>query len=237
MKKQSRLEEISQKRSLRNTIIILAGVVSLMVLIFFYGIPLVINLSILADKLRGNNDVDMPVNSASYIAPPVLDTLRDATNSAEIIISGSALPNQVIKLYINGKYIEKTTVHDNRNFIFQNIKLEPGDNQIKAKATVPDKESDYSKNMMIVYRNKEPNLDITSPQDNQSISNGDRQVKVTGKTDPSVRVTVNDYWAIVESDGNFSYLLHLQKGDNTIKVAAVDDAGSKTEKVIKVKLE
>jgi len=143
----------------------------------------------------------------------------------------------VVKLYVNGKYLDKTTVQGNKSFIFRNVVLDEGDNDIKAKSVISDKESAYSQNIRIVYRNKTPNLEITSPQDNQSISNGDGQVKVEGKTDPSVRVTVNEYWAIVETDGTFSYLLRLQKGDNNIKVVANDDAGNKTEKQIKVKLE
>lgn len=237
MSKQSRLEEIAKRRSERNIIIILAGIIVLVAVFFFYGIPLLINFSLLVEKMRGNKDTEVVVNASSYIAPPVLDALRDATNSAQINVSGSALQSEVIKLYVNGKYLDQVKAGRDKSFIFNYVSLDVGANDIKAKAVILDKESDYSENMHIVYINKEPNLEINSPQDNQSISNGDGQVKVEGKTDPSVRVTVNDYWAIVETDGNFSYLLRLQKGDNTIKVVATDDAGNKTEKEIKVKLE
>jgi bacillopeptidase F len=237
MSKQSRLEEIAKRRSERNIIIILVGIIGLVLLFFFYGIPFLINFSLWVEGLRGNKDMEVPVNASSYIAPPILDPLRDATNSAQINVSGSASPNEVIWLYVNGKYLNQVKVGGDKGFIFKDISLDTGANDIKAKAVISDKESGYSENMHIVYINKEPTLEITSPQDNQSISNGDGQVKVEGKTDPSVRVTVNNYWAIVETDGGFSYLLRLQKGDNTIKVVAADDAGNKTEKEIKVKLE
>lgn len=236
MSKTSRLDEVSQKRSQRNLIIILTGIIFLIILFFFYGVPLLISLSILADKLRGNKDSFKPV-SASYIAPPIFDPLREATNSARITVSGYSLPEQVVKLYLNGRYIGQTNVNDNKTFKFKNIKLDSGNNDIKAKAVISDKESSYSEIIHIVYKNKEPNLEVTSPKENQSISNGDGFVKVEGKTDPSVRVTVNDYWAIVDTDGNFSYLLHLQKGENTIKIVATDDATNKSEKQIRVKLE
>ncbi len=237
MRKQSRLEEISRRRSLHKTILILTGIVALIAFFFFYSVPILINLSLLADKLRGSTDSEFTTNSSSYIAPPVLDPIKDATNSAQITISGSALTNQVIRLFVNGKYIDKTKVNDNKTFIFRNVVLEEGDNDIKAKSIISDEESAYSQNVRIVYRNKAPSLEISSPQDNQTILNSDGQVKVEGKTDSSVRVTVNDYWAIVESDGTFSYLLRLQKGDNNIKVVATDDAGNRVEKEIKVKLE
>lgn len=237
MSKQSRLEEIARRRSERNIIIILAGIIGLIVLFFLYGIPLLINFTLLVEKLRGNKDGEIAVNASSYIAPPVLDLLRDATNSAQINVSGSALPDEIIRLYVNGKYLKEAKAGGDKGFIFKDVSLTVGENDIKVKAVTSDKESSYSENMHIVYINKEPNLEISSPQDNQSISNGDGQAKVEGKTDSSVRVTVNDYWAIVESNGDFSYLLRLQKGDNTIKVVAMDEAGNKTEKQIKVKLE
>lgn len=237
MSKQSRFEEISRKRSLRNTIIILMGIISLVALFFFYGIFLLINFSVFIGKLKGDKNIEPTIIASSYIAPPILDPLEDATNSAKINISGYASPDHTIRLYVNGKYIDETDVSDNKSFIFRNVVLEDGENKIKAKAVISDKESDYSQNIEIVYKNKEPNLEIFSPKDNQSISNGDSQVMVEGKTDPSVRVTINDYWAIIQTNGNFSYLLRLQKGENTIKIAATDDAGNKSEKEIKVKLE
>lgn len=237
MRKHSRLEEISRRKSLHKTILIIGGIIALIVIFFFYSVPLLINLSILADKLRGNKDTEFSVTASSYIAPPLLDPIKDATNSAHITISGSSLPNQVIKLYVNGKYIDKSAASDNKMFIFKNILLDPGDNDIKAKAVISNKESGYSEIIRIKYISKAPTLDISSPQDNQTISNGDGQVKVEGKTDPGVRVIINGYWAIVDTDGKFSYLLRLQKGDNTITADANDEAGNKTEKQIKVKLE
>lgn len=237
MGKQSRLDEIAEKRSIRYTIFIIGGIIALILGFFFYGVPMIVNLSILAGKLGGDKDIDLSTVSSSYIAPPVLDPIKDATNSAKVTISGSALPNQEIRLYVNGEFIDQISVKDNKIFVFKDVILEPGDNDLKVKAIVADKESDYSQILRIVYINKAPSLEITSPLDNQNISNGDGQVKVEGRTDSWVRVVINGYWAIVDSDGTFSYLLHLQKGDNNITVEAMDAAGNKTEKQLKVKLE
>jgi hypothetical protein len=236
MSKQSRLEEISRKRSVRNTIFILMGIIILIVVFFFYGIPLLINFSLFIERLGGGNDPSTTVN-ALYIAPPVFDPLQDATNSAQITVSGSALPNQTVKIYVNGKYISQSTVGDNKNFIFNNVTLDPGDNTIKAKSVSDqDKESSYSQDIHISFINKAPDLEINSPQNNQAISSGDAQIKVEGKTNPGVRVTINGYWAIVDNQANFSYLLRLQKGENKIKAVASDDAGNQTSKEITVSL-
>lgn len=236
MKKQSRFEEISRKRSERNIIFIIVGMILVFVLFFFYGIPLLINFSLLIQDFRNNTNTELPVNNSSYVAPPFLDPLEEATNSAQLTVSGSALPKQVIKLYVNGKYFNQTKVGEDKTFIFDNVTLKQGDNDIKAKSVISDKESGYSQTIHIAYKNKAPNLEIKAPGDGQTISSGDSQAKVEGKTDPSVRVTVNDYWAIVDNQGNFSYLLRLQKGENIIKVVASDNAGNKTSKEFKVTL-
>lgn len=237
MKKQSRSEEISRKRSERNIFIILTATIALITLFFLYGIPLLINFSLLIGKLKGNNDSEIFANNSSYLAPPYLDPLTDATSSAKIDISGSALKDQVIKLYVNGKFYSKTNVKDDKSFVFYNVSLNEGENYIKAKSVVSGKESDYSQGINIFYKNKAPDLEITYPMDNQTISNGDGRVKVEGKTAPFTRITINDYWAIVNSQGNFSFFLHLEKGENKIKIIATDDADNKTEKEIKIKLE
>jgi len=57
---------------------------------------------------------------------------------------------------------------------------------------------------------------------------------VHGKTDPNVKVTINDFWAIVDDSGNYSYNLSLKSGDNPIKIVATDDAGNNTEKDLKI---
>jgi outer membrane lipopolysaccharide assembly protein LptE/RlpB len=45
---------------------------------------------------------------------------------------------------------------------------------------------------------------------------------------------VNGFWAVVDDNNNFSYTLPLQSGDNQIKIVAIDQAGNKAEKDLKV---
>jgi len=45
---------------------------------------------------------------------------------------------------------------------------------------------------------------------------------------------MNGYWALMEVD-RFSYTIQLKDGDNEIKIEAVDEAGNKTEKIVRVK--
>lgn len=237
MKTKSRREEISAKRYEKNIILILLGIAIILLIFFFYGIPLLINFSLFVLNLKGGNDMDNVEKQSAYLAPPVINPVQDATNSARITISGTALPDQTVKLYVNGKYINQTTVNDKNNFVFEKILLDEGGNDIKAKLISNDnKESDYSPNTHIVYKNKPPELNISSPSDKQVFTNTGSQIKVEGKTGADAQVTVNGYWAIVDNTGNFSYLLNLQKGENKIKITAGDNAGNQASQEITVTL-
>ncbi len=200
-----------------------------------FGVNALVNFSLFF-KHNSPNDVKSAKDDIAYIAPPVLNPMNEATKSAQIIVSGYAGDKQDIKLYVNGKFIDKTTVNKDKQFTFQNVPLEKGNNEIKAKAlTDKDKESDYSQILNINYIDKAPSLDINYPQDGQTISKGDSPITVKGKTDPGVKVTINDFWAISNDDGSFSYSLSLHDGDNDIKIIATDDAGNQTTKEIKIK--
>ncbi len=80
----------------------------------------------------------------------------------------------------------------------------------------------------INYINKGPNLTVNSPTDNQTFSGGNKTTVVQGTTDTDAKVTVNGFWAIVDDQGNFSYTLPLQNGDNQVNIVATDTAGNTT---------
>lgn len=232
----SRLNKNLQKKALRNIFLSVIGIIAVGYVLVQYGPQLLIGFSIAVEKLTGSKDTSSSSSDdVSYIAPPTLNSMESATNSAKIIISGYSQPKQTVKLYVNGELKDTVEVKSDKGFTFQDVPLEPGDNDIKAKAiSEHDKESDYSTPMRITYVNKQPTLDIDSLSDGQSFSGGQSPLKVSGKTDTGNKVTVNGFWAISDDTGKFSYTLPLQNGENKIKVEATDNAGNKTTKEIKV---
>jgi len=234
----SHLRKHLQKQSVKNLIMGIGGTIILLIVMFAYGPDLLIKLSLVFNKPSQDQTTHITADDSQYIEPPTIDPLTKATNSAAITIKGESVAHQTIKLYINGKFADKTTVNSQKQFAFYDITLDKGENEIQAKAeTEGKKESDYSSSIKITYIDKAPSLDITFPPDGQTLSKGSSPIKITGKTDAGAKVTVNDFWAIMNDDGTFSYLYSLQDGDNTIKVTATDDANNKTEKEIKIKVE
>lgn len=232
----SRLNKHLQEQSVRNLLLGIGGIVIIFIMLFIFGPDLLINFSLLVKKSSGTDD--MKKQELTYVAPPVLNPMNEATKSATIIVSGYAGEKQEIRLYVNGKQAGKKQVDKDKQFSFSGVKLQKGTNEIKAKAvTDKDKESDYSEAVTITYIDEPPTLDISFPQDGQTISKDNRNIKLQGKTNEGVKVTVNDFWAISKDDGSFSYSLSLQDGENTIRIKATDAAGNETTKEIKVKVE
>lgn len=78
-------------------------------------------------------------------------------------------------------------------------------------------------------------LDILSPTDNSKVSN--TSVTVTGKTAPQAEVSVNESDIKADSSGNFSTVISLDEGENSITVVANDANGKNAEKEITVTYE
>ena len=230
--RRSRLNKNTVKNTKKTIFLSILGIVILLFLLFRFGIGLIINFSLF---LSGSKDQQglTGQNTLNYIAPPTLNPLPNATNSAYLIISGKSAKDITIELFINDENIDKVQTDKNGNFSFsQNLKN--GDNQIKTRALYKDKKSDFSNTFNIILKNSNPTLDINSPTEGQSFKKDQNSVNVTGKTDQGVSVTINGFWAVMEDSNNFSYILSLQNGDNDIKIVAIDQAGNKTEKSIRV---
>lgn len=230
--RKSRLSKYSEKKTKKTIFINLLGIIIVLYLLFKFGIGLIINFSLFLYG-SGNQQNSAVQNKLGYVTPPTLNPLSSATNSAQIIITGNSIKESTIELYINKDKSGEAKTNDKGEFSFE-ADLESGNNQIQTRTVFDEKKSQFSNTLNITYINSVPNLEITFPQDNQQFKKDQNSVNVTGKTDPGVNVTVNGFWAIITDSNNFSYNLSLQNGDNQITVVAIDQAGNKTEKTIKV---
>lgn len=228
----SRLSRKIDQQSKKNLFFSLIGIILVLLIIIKFGIPLLVNFSLFVSSSKDTQD-EAKNNIRSFVPPPILNPIPSATSSAEVIISGFASPNQNIELYINNQLIDKVSVNDKGTFSFTE-KISTGENIIKTKAIIDNKESEFSQSISVMLRNKPPSLNIDSPVNGESFSKDQSTIDIVGKTDIDVKVTINGFWAISDRSGNFSYRLPLSDGENKIQVVAEDLAGNKTEKELKV---
>ncbi len=230
--RRSRLSKNAVKKTKKTIILSILGIILILFLLVKFGIGILVNFSLF---LAGSKDQSGLNNSnqINFIAPPTLNPLPSATNSARIVISGKSSKERTVELFIDNDLTNEAQTDENGNFTFTQT-LKEGDNQIKTRVNYKNKKSDFSISFGVLYKNSEPLLEITYPTDGQSFKKDQNSVGVAGKTDLGVNITVNGFWAVIDDNNNFSYNFPLQNGDNEIKIVATDQAGNKAEKSIRV---
>lgn len=228
----SRLSRRLEHQSKNNLILSIIGIIIVLFLLVKFGIPILANITGFISGLHKTNTSSNEQN-IKFVSAPILDPLPRATNSSEFMITGEASSGQTISIFVNNTLSDSKDVGDDGKFSFK-IFLEPGSNKIKTQATQNGNKSDFSDEEIISYIDKPPTLDISAPSDAQHFEKDQSTLQIKGTTDTGVKVTVNDFWAVIDESNNFSYTLNLQSGDNNIKVIATDEAGGKTEKDLKV---
>ncbi len=232
---QSRLARRSVKQSKNQLYISLAGIVVVLFLAINFGPSVIGGAGNIIDKITGKSGLDAIVKSNGQVQPPTLDPLPQATPSATINISGKTdYPNGNVELFVNNSLSDQTKVETNQTFNFKEVNLTSGNNAIKVRMVINDQKSDFSGEEDVMYTKNAPKLDISNPQDKQNFTKADQQIVVNGTTDPDSSVRVNGFVAIVDNQGNFSYNLGLNQGDNKIAIVATGASGQTTEKDLTV---
>lgn len=165
----------------------------------------------------------------SLAAPPVLNIPFEATASSMINISGFSTPNSKVTLFLDDETKDTVNVASDGSFIFENVPLVLGTNNIYGKTSDGNKESLPSKTIRLIYDNEKPLITLFEPEDGKTIQGGDKKVKVSGKTEASAKVFLNDAQIVVDQNGDFATDIPLNDGDNTISIKASDIASNTTE--------
>ncbi len=224
----------TEKKAKRNLIITALMGTLLLYLIFTWGLPALIGGLSTFNKFKPKTQNTIVEDSA--VTPPVLNIPYEATNSANIKISGFASAKSKVEIYIDDELKSTTNTEGDGTFTTDNIPLSLGNNNIYGKTIdEANKQSLPSKTIKLIYNNEKPKLEINEPSDNQEIKGGDKKVKVSGKTDPQSNISINGNNAIVNSEGNFSKEIDINEGDNTITINAVNQVGNNTTIERKVK--
>ena len=236
MEYRSRLRNRVRNTLYKNTAISIAAIIVVLIFIIFFGLKLLVNFSLLLGRIKSIGEI--PITSQNeFVLPPTLNPLPEATNSAVIEISGvGSQPGQTIELFLNGNSLKSALIDSDSRFTFAQIRLEIGENQIKARAKGNGNESDFTEEVILVYETTPPALEVTEPFDGQIVKKTG-EIRVVGKTEPDATILVNEFLPIVDGNGNFYYRMPLLAGENTIKVTARDRAGNQTTNEIKVTFE
>jgi len=226
----SRLSQIEEKRNLRATLIYGGLSIVTLVILIFFGFPLIIKFSSFLSEL-GKSKQPIDTLDKTPPPPPTLQIPTLYTKEQSIQITGKAEPASTVKIFFNNK--KKEALVDSEGFFSKTILLEKGVNTLYAIAVDQNaNQSGESKRLTVIYDNEPPNLQILEPTTTNFYGLRQKNVTIKGKTDPESSVTVNEKFVVVANDGIFSHLVSLSPGENSFTIKASDQAGNATETVL-----
>ncbi|OIP57754.1 MAG: hypothetical protein COX79_04385 [Candidatus Levybacteria bacterium CG_4_10_14_0_2_um_filter_36_16] len=230
----SRLTRRTEKQTKRQLYFSLGGIAATLIFLSLFGPMILTFFGSIIDSLQGKNKNQINYLSLAPYQTPTLDSLPQATPSASITITGmSQYTEGQIEVFLNNSSYKEADV-DNNNFEIENIRLDVGENTIKIRYKKGDKTSDFSQEQKILLIKDAPKLEISNPTDNSTFGKADQDITISGQTDADNSVKVNEFRAIVDTSGNFSYTLTLKEGENKISVEAQNEAFKTTTKTITV---
>ena len=231
----SHLRNHASKQNTKKIILIVIGIAVLAIISIQVGLPALINATVFINGISSDKKTqdEESKNDSSFFGTLYVSDLPTATNSAELYVSGETSDFDTLTFLINNTKVEEIKL--NKDSFNQKIgKLKVGKNSILVKATANNgKHSKESEIYTVVYMNKPPTLEVTTPGDNETKTK--QELSVEGKTDVGVTVRINNQPVVVDVQGNFKKSIRLKEGENTLEVIAEDDAGNQEKKEIKVK--
>lgn len=230
----SRLIRTNERQNKRQAMIFGVATLVLLVILIQFG-PLLINVfGNVVYTLRGGDQADAPIVGNELLTPPDLIGVPDATQSARISFSGSVPYKEgSIEIYVNDQLSDEIDL-DGEDFEVKGLGLKKGSNTIKARYRNDSKTSAFTEDFTVNYLSDKPKLEVSNPSDNSTFTKADKSIQVKGLTDPDNTVTVNSFRAIVNSEGEFTYQLQLNDGENQIMIEATNPAGISTQTSLKV---
>jgi len=224
---------IEEKRNIRQATLLVGLAILIVILLFFYGVPLTAKFAGLFTFL-GRTNKAIETENITPPAPPRFNIFPDATNKTPLEINGLVESGNTVVINFNDKEGEVLTGSDGS--FSSKLNLTKGDNTLFAYTKGPTNiQSQKTKIYTILYDNEPPKITISKPADGANFY-GDKQKTVTiqGTTKPDSNLTINERIVTVEDDGSFSYNYPLSTGENILNFKSIDKAGNEEKTSLKL---
>lgn len=175
-----------------------------------------------------------PFQEVDDIPPqiPIVSAPVNATNSAQLSISGFGEPDAEVIFTLNGTKEDAVVIQADGSFKVE-LQLEEGENRIAAYSIDKAKnESSVTREYSTLLDTTAPKIELTEPADGTKFeTRANQSITLTGMTDEdtSTRVYVNDKLVFPKADGSFSYTYRLEEGENKLTIGAQDKAGNSNQ--------
>lgn len=223
-----------QNKDTIKKLVLLVGIVGAVgFLALQVGLKSIINATLFINEATSGEDASTTAQTESdFFGTLQLDEPTSATNSAEIIVTGSTSEFDTLQFFINNTKVEEKSAED--SFEEKIGKLKVGENTLYVVAkTKNGKNKKESARYTVYYKNEPPKLEISMPKDGDTVTKQDLQIE--GKTESNVSVSVNNQPIVVDYQGNFKKSFRLKEGENKLQFIAEDEAGNRKEATITIR--
>ena len=231
-KTMARLDQHRKKQFTSKILTVSIILIAIVIFIFFIGIKLLLNASVFIANLTQPDVKIEEQKPDDFYGTIHIDSIPIATNSAEIIIEGTALNFDILKVYLNKDKVKESNVLSD-SFTLKIGNLTKGENEIYVIAEEEkNNEKKTSKTHFVIYKDSKPKLEINEPKDNSKTSKN--EINVIGETDKETEVRINGFPVVIDANLSFEKSVKLNEGENTINLEAEDIAGNIEKKEIKI---
>lgn len=194
-------------------------------LIIYKGVPFLVQMAGFFGDLKSSKEL-VESQDTTLPAPPRLQALPSATNSAQVSLKGFSEAGSTVQIILNNELEKEVIADSGGSFVAEAIFLANGKNRLQAIAIdQAGNKSQESPILTIDFDQEPPALEVNQPEPAE-------KVEITGKTEPEATLKINERLIILDQEGNFRHSLNLEQGENKILVQAIDPAGNQSEKEI-----
>ncbi len=230
----SRVQRVQSKQSHKKTLfyVVLFGLIGWFLLTS--GFSFLVNSSVFIGDLIGGKRSEYDYGKTPEFYTLEFNNVPVATNTASLVISGTADNLQEVTLYLNDKRLKKISVTTDGTFTTTIDRYREGANELYAIGkNTKTNEVKKTETISFSYATSKPVLEITEPSDGYKTPRD--EVKIAGKTNgQEMSVHIQGFLATVDASGAFQSSVRLKDGENKITVSVLDQAGNKEEKTITV---
>ena len=231
--KRSRLKRQKEEQITKKTVFLGVLTIVFAIAVLVFGLPLLIKFSVFLGNSKTKNSSGDSVKTLPPLAPRLVVPF-EATNSSKIDLSGFAEAKVTVELFKNETSVGKKEVTENGDFVFEDIRLDEGDNNFNAiVSNEKNGSSEKSKALNVVYDTSAPSLSLSNPSESElTVDYAD--FDITGATDKGSSVSINGRIAVVDDQGSFKLKWQLSTGKNSLEIKATDAAGNETKKTVNI---
>lgn len=230
----SRLETQQQKQFKKQFLVYTVLFFVIIILFFTFGLRILVNGTVYLTNMLYNQQ-DTKTGDDRFFGQLEVDSIPEATNSAQIRVAGFVSEYKRLDFYLNENKVEEKQVGNDQSFEVTINDLNPGQNELYIKAFADNNKQAKSEVFTILYKTEKPKLEVSEPKDGDKTNK--EEITIAGSTNIDGYIRVNNQPVVVDAQGGFRTTIRLREGENKLEIISSDAAGNEEKQTLTITYE